>query len=119
MDTENLKQLAERMQSMVQQALPDAGAGIDHEIETETGGGMVKLVIDKQGELSQISIDPLLLDKENIHHLEQLLIGAVNDGRQKYNEAFSKHAMQSMLNKQQGGMDLSETLESVFKSLKP
>lgn len=116
---QNFKEFAERMQSVVQEALPDADAGIDHEIETETGGGMVKLILNKKGEVRQISIDPLLLDKENVHHLEQLLMGAMNDARQKFTEAFSKHAMQSMMNKQLGGLDLNKAMESVLKSLKP
>ena len=91
---------------------------IEEPIETESGGGMVKVTIDTEGLFSSIVIDPLLLDKENVHHLEQLLKAAINNARAQFQIELNKLArdqiMDQLPNKDQLGSMVSDVL-SKFK----
>lgn len=58
----------------------------DERIDGSAGGGMVKVLLNGRCEMLSITIDPEIVDKENIEMLETLIHAAVNDGVQKAQE---------------------------------
>lgn len=53
------------------------------EYHGESGGGMVKATINGKGIARSISIDPSLMDAEEKDVLEDLVVAAFNDAKQK------------------------------------
>lgn len=49
-------------------------------IESSSGGGMVKAVITGKGELLDITIDPQVVDAEDVEMLQDLVVTAVREG---------------------------------------
>jgi len=82
----NMQQLMKQAQEM-QKKLAEAQAEIETlEIEGQSGGGMVKLVIDGNKNLKSIEIDPAVCDPEDIEMLEDLIVAAFNEAGQKADE---------------------------------
>ena len=94
------------------------GLKTSKEVETESGGGLVKVVIGTNGSLAKIAIDPLLLDETNVNHLEQLLIAAVNDGRSKWDDLAKKEAIATVMNNMPEGLDMQKAMAEAMKMLK-
>ncbi len=55
-------------------------------IEGTAGGGMVKATVNGKQELLEIKIDPEVVDPEDIEMLQDLIVAAVNQARQKAQE---------------------------------
>ena len=55
----------------------------DMEIEGQSGGGMVKAVLNGKGEMRALKLDPAIVDKDDVGVLEDLIVAAVNDARTK------------------------------------
>ena len=117
MNVDDLNKLMSGLKDGLHQVMPEGMGSIDEEIETESGGGLVKVVVGTQGAVNSISIDPLLLDKENVGHLEQLLIAAVNDGRSKWEEALKQKTISTFLQNPPQGFDLQKAMTDAFKVL--
>ena len=49
-------------------------------VEATAGGGMVTVVVNGKQELVSISIDPDVVDRQEIEMLQDLIIAAVNEG---------------------------------------
>jgi len=80
MKMNNIMKQAQKMQAEM--------ARIQKELENETvegnsGGGMVKVVANGQGEIRSISIEPEVIDAEEKEMLEDLVLAAINDALQK------------------------------------
>lgn len=71
------------------------------EISVTSGGGMVKLVINGQQEIKEITIEPDIIDAEDKEMLEDLILAAVNEGVRQ-----SKEMVNEEMNKLTGGMNL-------------
>jgi DNA-binding YbaB/EbfC family protein len=56
------------------------------EVEATAGGGMVKVVANGKHEIRSITIDPEVVDKNDIEMLQDLIVAAVNQARQKVQE---------------------------------
>ena len=117
MNIEDLNKLMSGLKDGLTQVMPEGMGSIDEEIETESGGGLVKVVVGTQGTVSRIHIDPLLLDKENVGHLEQLLIAAVNDGRSKWEETLKQKTISTFLQNPPEGFDLQKAMADALKVL--
>jgi DNA-binding YbaB/EbfC family protein len=65
------------------------------EIDGSAGGGLVKVVTNGKNELKSLKIDPSLMKPEEAEILEDLIVAAVNDARQKA-EARLAEKMQQM-----------------------
>lgn len=100
-------------------SLATGATRIDHPIETESGGGLVKVTINQEGVFSSIAIDPMLLDKENVHHLEQLLKAAINDARTKFQTELNKIAKDQMLEHLPSKDQLGAMVSEALSKLKP
>ena len=69
--------------------------------EAEAGGGMVKVVINGQGILTMIKINPDAVGKDDVEALEDLVMAAVNSAVKKKDDA-----AQSSLNDLTQGMKI-------------
>jgi nucleoid-associated protein EbfC len=79
------------------------------EVEGQAGAGMVKLKLTGKGELRRITIDPALMTTEDREVLEDLIIAAHGDAKQKV-EAMMAEEMQ----KATAGMNLPAGLKLPF-----
>jgi nucleoid-associated protein EbfC len=65
------------------------------EVEGQAGAGMVKAVLNGKGEMRALTIDPAIVDKDDIGVLEDLIVAAVNDARVKA-DAISQEKMSAL-----------------------
>jgi DNA-binding YbaB/EbfC family protein len=68
-------------------------------VEATAGGGMVTVVINGKQELVSLSIDPDVVDRQEIEMLQDLLIAAVNDGIRRSQQIWAEE-----MKKLTGGM---------------
>ena len=71
----NLMETWQRVQEQLNQAKDALG---DKQVEAETGGGLVRCVVNGRGEVLSITIEPSLLPGNDKKMIEDLLVGAVN-----------------------------------------
>lgn len=83
--------------NMIRQAqqLQQKMAKIQEELESATveassGGGMVKAVITGKQTVASITIDPQVVDPEDVEMLEEMVMAAVNEGLQKVQDLASQ-----------------------------
>ena len=101
-----LKQ-AQQMQARMQEMQAKLEAT---EVEGAAGGGMVKVTLTGKGDLRRVAIDPSLMTAEDREVLEDLLVAAHADARQKV-EATMAEEMQ----KATAGLNLPGGLPGGFK----
>lgn len=70
----------EEMQAQLEQAT----------VEGSSGGGMVKVTTNGKNEVLSIVIDPEVVNKDDIEMLQDLIVAAVNQARQKVQELQSE-----------------------------
>ena len=56
------------------------------EVEASSGGGMVKVIVNGKGEVKSLTIDPEVVDKDDIEMLQDLIIAALNQAKEKASE---------------------------------
>ena len=74
-DLRNLMQTWQRVQEQLNQAKNALG---NKQVEAETGGGLVRCVVNGRSEVLSITIEPSLLVGSEKKMVEDLLVGAVN-----------------------------------------
>ncbi|WP_054816857.1 YbaB/EbfC family nucleoid-associated protein [Nocardia arizonensis] len=74
-DMQQLLAQAQQMQQAMVQAQAEIAAS---EVEGQAGGGLVKVVIKASGEVVSLTIDPKVVDPDDVEGLQDLVIGAVN-----------------------------------------
>ncbi|MFZ1110509.1 MAG: YbaB/EbfC family nucleoid-associated protein [Rhodomicrobium sp.] len=60
------------------------------EVEGASGGGLVKVTLTGKGSMAKISIDPSLVKPEEAEILEDLIVAAHNDAKQKAEKAMAE-----------------------------
>jgi nucleoid-associated protein EbfC len=79
----NIGQLMKQAQEM-QAKMGEMQAQLEAiEMTGMAGGGMVQLTLNGRGEVKRVKIDKAVVDPAEIEVLEDLLIAAFNDARQK------------------------------------
>ena len=58
------------------------------EAEGTSGGGLIKIIIDGKNNVRSVKIDESLISKEDIEILEDLILAAFNDGKEKIQKNF-------------------------------
>jgi DNA-binding YbaB/EbfC family protein len=71
--------LAGQLQAMQQQMLEAQEALGDKTVETSAGGGAVTVVMSGHQKLQSVTIDPEVVDPEDVEMLQDLIIAAVNE----------------------------------------
>ena len=75
----NMQQLARQVQKM-QQQVQEAQEKLDAATyEAASGGGMVSVTVSGTHELTSITIDPQVVDPDDIEMLQDLILAAVNE----------------------------------------
>ncbi len=55
-------------------------------VEGSAGGGMVKVTTNGKNEILSLTIDPEVVNKDDVEMLQDLVVAAVNQARQKVQE---------------------------------
>jgi hypothetical protein len=71
------------------------------EVEGSAGGGMVKVIANGKGDIRSITIDPEVVDPEEVDMLQDLIIAAFNQAREKSQEIQSEQ-----MSKLTGGLSI-------------
>ena len=79
------------------------------EVEGTSGGGMVKVTSTAKGVIKRIDIDESLLKKDEKEILEDLIVAAINDSKQK-GETVAQEEMKSLT----GGLPLPPGMKLPF-----
>jgi DNA-binding YbaB/EbfC family protein len=75
-----MQQAQERIQREIAELRVDATAG----------GGMVKVQVDGQKQLLSLTLDPEVVNKEDVEMLQDLVLAAVNEAGRKVDEAIQE-----------------------------
>ena len=59
-------------------------------VEATAGGGMVKVVMTGEKKLEGLTIDPEVVNKDDVEMLQDLILAAINDANRKADEAMSQ-----------------------------
>lgn len=78
-----LKQ-AKEMQDRIQRE------SADMRVEGSSGGGMVNVTLDGTKNLISITIEPEVVDKDDVEMLQDLVVAAFNDANKKVDEELSQ-----------------------------
>ncbi|MBW1659343.1 MAG: YbaB/EbfC family nucleoid-associated protein [Deltaproteobacteria bacterium] len=73
----------------------------DKVVESTSGGGMVKVLVNGRQEVLSIQIEPDVVDPEDVEMLQDLIVAAVNDALRK-----SQEMMAEEMKKLTGGMSI-------------
>lgn len=83
----NMQQLMRQAQKM-QQAMVEAQEKLDAaEYEASAGGGVVSVKVSGKRELTSITIDPQVVDPDDVEMLQDLIMAAVNEALRQGEEA--------------------------------
>ena len=98
----NMQQLMRQAQKM-QQAMTDAQEKLDAaEYEATAGGGVVSVKVSGKRELLSITIDPKVVDPDDVEMLQDLVMAAVNEALRKGEE--TREATMSKMAPGMGGL---------------
>ncbi|HLS78047.1 MAG TPA: YbaB/EbfC family nucleoid-associated protein [Nocardia sp.] len=79
-DMQQLLAQAQQMQEAVMQAQAEIAAA---EVTGQAGNGLVTVTLKAGGEVVGLTIDPKVVDPDDVEGLQDLIIGAVNDASAK------------------------------------
>ncbi len=94
----NLMKQAQQFQTKLAKLQEELG---ERTVEASSGGGMVTVVVNGQQQVVSISIDPEVIDSDDIEMLQDLIIAAVNDGLNR-----AKEMVNEEMSKLTGGLNL-------------
>ena len=60
------------------------------EVEASAGGGMVKVIANGKSQIKSITIDPEVVDPEDVEMLQDLIVAAINQAHEKAQEMQSE-----------------------------
>ncbi len=105
----NLGQMMKQAQQM-QAKMAELQARLgEMEVSGQSGGGMVQATLTGKGELRSIKIDPSLAKADEVEVLEDLVVAAVNDARQRADAMVAEE-----MSKLTGGLQLPPGMKLPF-----
>lgn len=105
----NLNQLFKQAQEMQQKMAQMQEKMGEITMEGTAGGGLVTVTLSGKGDLKKVKIDPTLLNKEEGEILEDLLVAAFRDGKEKV-DTYMGEQMQQVT----GGLSLPGGMKFPF-----
>ncbi|OQX71093.1 MAG: YbaB/EbfC family nucleoid-associated protein [Candidatus Cloacimonas sp. 4484_275] len=91
-----MKDLMKQAQKMQQELLKAQEELANRVVEGTSGGGMVKIQMNGKNQVISLKIDPEVVDPDDVEMLEDLIIAAFNEAREKIEKTsedeFSKFA---------------------------
>lgn len=94
----NMMRQAQEMQTRLANMQNDLAAA---ELQGASGGGLVTVILNGRGEAKKITLDPKVVDPNDIGMLEDLIVAAYNDARKKIEQHVESETQKIM-----GGMAL-------------
>jgi len=94
----NLMKQAGKMKEQMEKLQAEAG---EKTVEATSGGGMVTVVAKAKGEIVSITIEPEIINDEDVEMLQDLIIAAVNEALTR-----GQSLMQEEVSKLAGGLGL-------------
>lgn len=94
----NIMKQAQQMQKKMGQMQQEMEA---QQVEATAGGGMVTAVVNGKQKLLSLTIDPQVVDSDDVEMLQDLILAAVNEAIGK-----SQEMMQAEMSKLTGGMNI-------------
>ena len=76
----NMMKQAQELQKKMSEAQKKAE---ELEAEGTSGGGLIKITLDGKNLVKSVSIDESLISKDEVEILEDLIVAAFNDGKEK------------------------------------
>jgi DNA-binding YbaB/EbfC family protein len=98
MKINNLVKQAQQMQQRMMELQEELA---NQTVEATIGGGMVTAVVNGQQELISLNISPDVVDPEDVEMLEDLIVAAVNEARQRAHDLMAQE-----MDKLTGGVKL-------------
>ena len=80
----NLMKQAQKMQRQMEEAQKELE---EKEVEAAAGGGAVKVKVSGKKEIVAVTIDPEVVDPDDVEMLEDVIMAAVNEALRKADEA--------------------------------
>ena len=81
-----LQDLLKQAQKMQKKMMESQEALAQKTVEASAGGGMVKVIMNGNQELISLKIEKEVVDPDDVEMLEDLIIAAVEEARQKIKE---------------------------------
>lgn len=98
-DMEALLQTAQQMGEQMMAAQAEAAAA---EFEGHAGGGAVKITVTGGMEFRSVSIDPAVVDPDDVEMLEDLVLAAISEAQGKANAEYEEE-----MRKATGGLPMN------------
>ncbi len=83
----NMMKQMQKMQEKMAQMQQDLE---EQEVEGSSGGGMVKVTANGKGDITAIKIDPEAVDKDDVEMLQDLILAAIAQAKEKAQEIQSE-----------------------------
>ena len=97
----NIQGIMKQAQMMQKKMEEEQAKLAQEEIEGSSGGGMVKVVLNGKFDMKKLNIDKSLIDADESEVLEDLIVAAYNDAKNKVDAK-----MQDSMSAMTGGMNL-------------
>ena len=85
-DPQQQMQMLQQIQKMQQDMQAAQEDLLNTRVEATSGGGVVKATVTGNGELVAISIDPAVVDRDDVETLEDLILAAVTEANRQARE---------------------------------
>lgn len=82
-----MNQIMKQAQDLQKKLEKQQEALASREFEASSGGGMVTVRVNGKGEILAVTIDPEVVNKEDIGMLQDLVVAAVNEAAKRVAEA--------------------------------
>ena len=105
----NIQKMMKQAQEMQNKITSMQAKLEEEESEGSSGGGIVKVVMSGKGLVKKLSIDESLIDKSEKEMLEDLIVAALNDAKNKIEGNISEQ-----MSKLTGGLGLPAGLKLPF-----
>jgi nucleoid-associated protein EbfC len=105
----NINQMMKQAQQLQQKMAEMQERMNDVEMTGMSGGGMVKVTVNGKGQMKGLTIDPSLVDPQEVEVLEDLITAAFNDAKSKIETHISDE-----MGKLTGGMNLPAGMKLPF-----
>lgn len=86
----DMQQILQQAQQMQQQLMSAQQELADAEVTGSAGGGLVTAVMNGGGELKSLTIDPKVVDPDDVETLADLVVAAVRDANAQVSELASQ-----------------------------
>ena len=97
----NIQGIMKQAQMMQKKMEEEQAKLAQEEVEGSSGGGMVKVTLNGKFEMKKLSLDNSLVDPQDVEVLEDLIVAAYNDAKNKVDAK-----MQDSMNSLSGGLNL-------------